>query len=321
MKRSLVTGATGFIGRALCKALCERGDEVVATSLHGGIVEPDLPVQALDLGSDIPVDPSILSDVDCVYHLAGIAHQFATLDTYTTVNVEGTLALAAAASQAGVGRFVFLSSVKAMGGNNADSLRAETDVCDIAPGSDPYGWSKQQAELRLLANYADHAMRIQIVRPALVYGAQAKGNLASLIRASSFSLGRPPCGGGRSMISLPDLIALLLLLEQDVRPGIHTWTATDREQYSARRLYDALRKAQGFKPASFGLHRMLWWLACQLLELRAQTASGSTWEKLVGVELYSSQKSKNELGFMPKWQFEDIAGSIVAHDKAREGRR
>ena len=316
MKRSLVTGATGFVGRALCKALHERGDEVVAISKHGGVLAPALSVQAMDLGSGGPLDPSLFRGVDCVYHLAGIAHQFSDLETYKAVNVGGTLALAEAASQAGVKQFVFLSSVKAMGGDDTQRVRAEADVNDISPESDPYGWSKQLAEQRLLANFADDAMCIHVVRPALVYGPQAKGNLATLMRASRFSLGRPPQGGSRSMIALLDLVALLLQLERDVRPGIHIWIATGSEQYSSRGLYDALRNAQALEPAKLALPAVFWRLACRLMDLRTGAASGSTWQKLAGTELYSNQKLVDELGFIPQWQFKDVAGSMFDYDNA-----
>jgi len=315
MKRSLVTGATGFIGRALCRALHERGDKVIAISLHGGALAPELPVQALDLGSGEPLDPLLLRGVDYVYHLAGIAHQFADFERYQAVNVRGTLALAEAASRAGVEQFVFLSSVKAMGPADTTGIRAEADVSDIPPDSDPYGWSKQRAEQGLLANFADSAMRIHIVRPALVYGPQAKGNLATLMRASRFSQGRPPQGGARSMIALPDLIALLLQLERDVRADVHTWIATDGEQYSSRRLYDALRIARAREPASLALPVTLWRLACRLMDLRTGAANGSTWQKLTGTELYSNQKIIEELRFSPKWQFEDLAMSMIEYDK------
>ncbi|MEP0203554.1 MAG: NAD-dependent epimerase/dehydratase family protein [Halioglobus sp.] len=315
MKRSLVTGATGFIGRALCKSLYERGDEVVAISLHGGTLSPQLTVQALDLSSKELLDPSLLRDVDCVYHLAGIAHQSANLETYQAVNVRATLELAAAASEAGVRQFIFLSSVKAMGSKITDSTRAEADVSEIAADVDPYGWSKQHAEQQLLANFSAGAMRIHIVRPALVYGPGVKGNLATLMRASRFSLGRPPSGGLRSMIALPDLVALLMQLEHSTSPGIHTCIAADNEQYSARRLYDALRSAQNLAPTTMTLPGVVWRIMCRLRDLREGAVGGSTWRKLSGTELYSNQKLADELRFIPRLQFEDVATSIVEYEK------
>ncbi|MEP4485630.1 MAG: NAD-dependent epimerase/dehydratase family protein [Halioglobus sp.] len=316
MKRSLVTGATGFIGRALCNALFERGDNVVATSLHGGALSSELPVQALDLSKKESLDPSLLRDVDCVYHLAGIAHQFANLETYQAVNVQATLALAAAASAAGVKQFVFLSSVKAMGFESTNSASAEADVSEISADTDPYGWSKQYAEQQLLANFANDVMRIHIVRPALVYGPGAKGNLATLMRTSRFSLGRPPLGGVRSMIALSDLVALLMQLEPSESHGFQTWIATDNEQYSARRLYDALRSAQDLAPAAVTLPGVVWRIAGWLRDLRHGAPRGSTWQKLAGTELYSNQKLVDELPFTPTLKFEDVAPSMVEYERA-----
>jgi nucleoside-diphosphate-sugar epimerase len=269
----------------------------------------------MDLGAGRSLDATLFRGVHSVFHLAGIAHQSADPLAYQEVNLNGTLALADTASKAGVEQFVFLSSVKAMGFCDSLTERSEADLVEIVPSVDPYGDSKQRAERSLADNYADAAMRVQIVRPALVYGAQAKGNLATLITASRYAMARPPEGGARSMIALPDLIALLLLLDQDQDQdksgGVRTWIATDGEQYSSRRLYDALRRARALPTSAFSLPDSLWRLVARLADLRSGAVGGTTWQKLMGSELYSNQLLLEELRFEPRWRFEDLVAVMI----------
>ena len=108
--KCLVSGATGFIGRHLCRQLQERGDCVIALSRTGAPLSGGAPTLALDLAQAMPAR-ELLRGVDVVFHLAGIAHQQADPAAYTALNEQATLQLARACSAAGVARFVFLSSV------------------------------------------------------------------------------------------------------------------------------------------------------------------------------------------------------------------
>ena len=110
----LVTGATGFVGMSLCAALRHRGDELRAYSRSGGALPDGTPTIPMDLASE-RLGLADLQGVDVVFHLAGVAHQRASADTYQSVNLQATLALADACLCAGVEHFVFVSSVKAMG--------------------------------------------------------------------------------------------------------------------------------------------------------------------------------------------------------------
>jgi len=306
--KCLVTGASGFIGAELCRQLQARGDDVVATSRSGNPLPDGTATLALDLSAS-DVDSTLLAGVDAVFHLAGIAHTRAPAAQYERVNFQATVALAAAARSAGVRRFIFLSSVKAMGPAGSAAVRAEADV---APPQDAYGLSKWHAECALRESGQNSAMAVVILRPALVYGAQAKGNLALLAKAARRGLPRPPAGGARSMIARADLVSLLLLLTHLELAGVHTWIATDGQQYTTRRAYDALRSAQGAAPTAAWLPTWCWRGAAALYDFWRGDQGDSTSLKLFGDERYSNGALIAATGWQPSLTLESALHSASA---------
>ncbi len=301
----LVTGATGFIGARCCAALLARGDSVVACSQSGGDWRPGEPSVAIPL--EAPIDPALLRDVDAVIHAAGIAHRRASADLYDQVNHVATRALARAAADAGVRHFVFLSSVKAMGAPRSDAPRGESE---LSTPTDPYGLSKWRAERALREDHAGGSMAVTILRPSLVYGAGVGGNLGSLARAVRRGLPRPPTGGARSMVSGADLVKLLLRGLDDRPAGVNTWIVADGEEYSTRRIYDALRAGQGWAMGRQWLPRWAWRLGLATLD-RVQGNPDSSADKLFGIERYSNAALCAETGWRPALRFEDEAAAIM----------
>lgn len=295
----LVTGATGFIGVELCRQIMQAGDELSACSASGRLLPDGTATRALDLRGEQP-DSHALVGIDAVVHLAGIAHRSAGAQEYELVNHQATVALARRAAEAGVGAFVFLSSVKAMGPAITDQPRAESQ-CSLP--DDAYGRSKRDAERALIDECSGGPMSVTILRPALVYGEGARGNLALLSRAVANGLPRPPADGGRSMIDRGDLCRLIRLLAARDEPGIHTYIAADGEVYSTRRIYDALRGAMGLPPGRNWCPRWGWRLGCGLLDLMSSNPEPA-WQRLFGVETYSSEALRRELGWQPRQTLE-----------------
>ena len=310
--KCLVSGATGFIGSSLCSQLLDRGDEVIALSKRGQPLAGGAPTIPLDLAAAMP-DATLLRGVDVVFHLAGIAHQNARASAYRELNELATLRLARLAAAAGVACFVFLSSVKAMGPAADDSERAERD--GGAP-TDPYGWSKWSAENALQAEFAQGPMAVVILRPALVYGPAAKGNLALLARGVRAGLPRPPPLGARSMVALADLVQLLCMVPAEARPGVQTWIVTDGQRYSTRLVYDQLRLAAGKGVGRAWLPAPAWRLAAALLDMRAGRRGDSTFDKLFGTELYSNGAVLAATRWRPRTQLQDLAVELVAAGSA-----
>jgi nucleoside-diphosphate-sugar epimerase len=306
--KCLVTGATGYIGRHLCRQLLARGDSITALSKAGASLPDGTPTTAIDLARKMP-EQELFDGVDVVFHLAGIAHQNAPASAYREVNELATLQLARLSAAAGVGSFVFLSSVKAMGPATNAGERSEQDCS--AP-DDPYGWSKWSAENALQAEFARGPMGVVILRPALVYGPVPKGNLALLARAVRAGLPRPPDLGARSMVSVADLVDLLCLVGREPQPGVRTFIASDGERYSTRFVYDQLKLAQGRPVGRAWLPTAGWRLAAALLDLRRGRQGETTFDKLFGTELYSNRAVLAATPWQPRLRLQDVASRMMS---------
>jgi nucleoside-diphosphate-sugar epimerase len=207
MSRVLVTGASGFIGKAVVAALARDGHTVRAAVRRPHLSFPDgvEVVQHPDLAETFDWRP-LLQGVDQVVHLAGIAHTGRGVDraAYDRVNRQATAQLATAAAQAGVKHFVFVSSIRAQCGPAADHALTERD--DPAP-TDAYGASKLAAEEAVRGS----GVPFTILRPVLLYGPGVKGNLALLARAAATRLPLPvkDFGNRRSLLGIDNFISAL----------------------------------------------------------------------------------------------------------------
>lgn len=285
--KCLITGAGGFVGRALCTQLTQAGAQVIAL-YHQTPPPPNLSAVCVDLR--LPFDSAELFEgVDTVYHCAGIAHQTAAEADYQRVNFAATMELAQAAERSGVQRFIFLSSVKASAQGNG------------------YGYWKHRAEEGLLEMSSATAMGVLVLRPALVYGAGVKGNLALLARLVQMGMPAPPEGEPRSLIALDDLCQCLQRLGQLSVSGGARYTLTDGEGYTLGRLYRAYRQAAGQSPGSRWTPAWLWQLFCWTHDLlRRQPGVEALYDKLFkGVVDTTDEELLTRLQWQPQFTFED----------------
>ncbi|AHI72837.1 UDP-glucose 4-epimerase family protein [Burkholderia thailandensis] len=187
MSRIVVTGANGFVGRALCRVLLAAGHEVTGlVRRRGGCIDgvSEWVHEADDFVGVADRWPSSLQ-ADVVVHLAARVHVMRdrVLDpdtAFRTSNVAATLRVARAARQQGARRFVFLSSIKAIAEADGGAPLREDSI--PAP-QDAYGRSKLEAE-RALEQLRDGAsFDTVIIRPPLVYGPEVRANFLSLMRA------------------------------------------------------------------------------------------------------------------------------------------
>ncbi len=248
-----VTGSTGFVGAAVLAGAASAG-------------RPCRPLGRLELGEldGRPIPPSALAGCTAVIHLAARAHRMGehgpeALAAYRSVNVAGTAALIAAAATAGVRRFLHVSSIKVVGERSTGRA--------LAPGDpqrpeDPYGQSKAEAEAVVLAAHAAGRIQAVIVRPVLVHGPGAKGNLDRLLAA--LSAGRLlPLGSvrnRRSLLGVANLADALLTaatapLAATTPPIYHL---ADDGVISTRRLAEVLAEGLGVRPRLLSVPR---WLA------------------------------------------------------------
>lgn len=205
MTRILVTGATGFIGQALVSAFARNGRDIRAVVRRPAPYSFPATVEVLqhpDLSQPVDWRP-LLRGVDQVIHLAGIAHisSGVAADLYDQVNRIATERLAHAAAEANVRHFIFVSSLRAQTGPSADHILTERD--QPAP-TDAYGRSKLAAERAVSAA----GLPFTILRPVLLYGAGAKGNMALLARLAALPLlPLKSFGNRRSLLGIDNFVS------------------------------------------------------------------------------------------------------------------
>jgi len=275
MTHTLVTGASGFVGRAVVAAFAQSGRAVRAAMRR----PPDVAfpagvevVQHPDLAQSFDWTP-FLAGVDQVVHLAGIAHTGGVApERYDRINRRATAELAAAAAQSGLHQFVFVSSIRAQTGPSADHALTERD--EPAP-TDAYGRSKLAAEAAVRSS----GVPFTILRPALFYGPGVKGNFALLLRAARTRAPLPVKDfvNRRSLISIDNFISALdFVLSTPATIGETYVLADPGIPPRLGDLIATMRKAQGRRP-------LLLPLPPRYLEtpLRLMRRNG-TWERLGG---------------------------------------
>lgn len=244
----LISGANGFVGKALCREAAARGDVVHGTARS----KCDLPgcAESSFVGSiDVCTDwHKALVGCDCVIHLAARAHVIKEiaidpLAVFRTVNVDAALNLAKQAVLAGVKRFVFISSIGVNGGVTNQKPFAYDD--EAAPHSS-YAITKHEAEVALKKLARDTGMEVVIIRSPLVYGPDSPGNFGALMRW--VARGRPlPFGGAehnrRSLVALDNLIDLIMLCTKHPNAANQTFLVSDGEDISTAELLQRIGKA------------------------------------------------------------------------------
>ena len=292
----LITGATGFIGQRLI-ANINGNIRVLSRNKY---LNYDTVV--CDFEKDLIPD-STLFGVDIVFHLAGIAHDVnykaKAQDIYQKVNVDATIRLAELAVKSNVRRFVFVSSVKAGGGLTSGKCINESDQNEP---EGVYGKSKRKAELRLLKIGKESGMHVSIIRPSLVYGPSAKGNLKLMLSGikNGWFPPLPETGNKRSMIHVDDLVLAILLVANDDRSNGEIFIATDGAPHSSREIYNAMCSALDKSIPKWSIPKFLFDMA-SLISPRIKYKLN----KLLGDECYSSAKLE-ALGFKAQKTLKDM---------------
>lgn len=247
MGKILVTGASGFIGEALCATL-QRNDINFTPVFRRSVEQYPQSIIFEDMHqfTDWRV---ALKGVDSIVHLAARVHVMHDqssdpLAEFRAVNVEATLNLARQAVLCGVKRFVFVSSVKVNGEETTDNPYTAFDM--PAP-IDPYGISKMEAEHALRALSEASGLEVVIVRPPLVYGPGVRANFLRMMKAVKVGVPLPlgAIHNRRSMVALDNLVDLLIVCSQHPAASGQTIMVSDDNDVSTSELLRMLASAMG----------------------------------------------------------------------------
>jgi nucleoside-diphosphate-sugar epimerase len=314
---ALVTGGSGFIGRALCAQLKERGVEVrvVARDPSEG---PWDTFMAIDLANH-EVPRSALDGADTVFHLAARTHVTTAVaddPQHWALTADGTRRLLEASQRAGVRRFVFMSSAKAAGQGRDTVVDEDFD----RPPETGYGRAKREAERLVLQTVTNSRMHAVVLRPTLVYGPGWKGNLARMFRAVQTGRFPPLPGNGnrRSMVHVSDVATAAFLAAERLEALGRVYLLSDGEAYSTRRVYEAMCHAVGRRVPRW--HVPMWALegAARAGDLvggflgRSVAFDTQALDQLLGSALYDSSRARRELQWTPVHTFEEALPDIAA---------
>ncbi|AYG61124.1 SDR family oxidoreductase [Rhizobium jaguaris] len=241
----LVTGATGFVGEALCVELSRR--EMAYRPISRTPKPGFLALGSFDGETDWA---GALAGIETVVHLAARVHVMNDtaadpLAAFRAVNVEATVNLARQAARVGVKRFIFLSSIKVNG--EATARGRPFTASDRPHPEDPYGQSKREAEEALLAIGKETNMDVVIIRPPLIYGPGVKANFASLMKWAKRPLPWPfgLIANRRSLVFVGNLVDFILLSARHPDAGNRVFLVSDGADLSIGELIGKLSSAMG----------------------------------------------------------------------------
>jgi len=307
-----VTGTTGFVGSALCGQLRVAGHTVIAAVRRGSGSPDEVVIGEM---SSFTNWRSVLAGCDSVIHLAARVHIMNDttqdqLALYRATNTEATLNLARQAAQAGVKRFVFVSTIK-VNGEGRDAAYRETDV--PAP-EDAYAISKWEAEQGLQRIAQETGLEVVILRPPLVYGPGVKANFLRLMQTvqKGWLLPLGAIRNRRSLLYLGNFVdAIRLCIEHPAAAG-QTFLLDDGKPVSTPELIRALAHAMG-RPA-----RLLAVPAGVLEVAGALSGKRAAVARLTGSLFMDSAAIRSRLGWTPPYTLQQGLAVTVANWQQRQ---
>jgi nucleoside-diphosphate-sugar epimerase len=309
----LLTGATGFVGLSVLANLGEHrvvtlGRTTVHSSNRHFRVE-------MDKNSDYS---DCLTGVDCIIHCAARVHiiqdhSAKSLEEFRRTNVDATLNLARQAAQAGVKRFIFISSIKVNGEQTLDGRPFEAD--DTPAPQDAYGISKYEAEEGLLKLAKQSSMEVVIIRPPLVYGPNVKGNFASVIAWLKKGIPMPfgAIDNKRSLLAVDNLVSFILLcsdLKKSPNAANKVFLLSDGDDVSTTTLLRKVAKAYGTRSCLLPVPVLLMRLAAKVI------GKSDFADRLFGDLQVDSSKARELLGWKPTVTMDEQLKKMAELDKS-----
>lgn len=297
----LITGATGFLGSALCTNLLENNIDFRPV-VRSESSKLDNSLLVTDINKNTDWDLSEL-DIDIVVHTAARVHVMndASDDPqseFDKINLYGTLKLAQDCIKNKVKRFIFISSIKVNGESTAQKPFSERDK---PSPKDPYGKSKYKAEVELKKLCESSEMDLVIIRPPLVYGPNVKGNFSLLIKAVRWRVPFPfmNIANNRSLVSVYNLVDFITCCISHPIPLNNTFLIADDEDVSIGCLINEIGKALGKRVFLFSFPRSLLEKIFILFKRKNQL------DRLIGDLSVDIDFTKQTLNWEPRYSMAD----------------
>jgi nucleoside-diphosphate-sugar epimerase len=299
----LITGATGFVGSHCLDAL-QTDDHSLRAAVRSYPVNPRSKVEFVPVGDIGPSTDwrSVLEGVDVVLHLAARAHILNDTASdpeaeFQRVNTQGTIRLVEQSIQAGVKRFVFVSSIGAMASSSHTLLKEDSPCCPDTP----YGRSKLQAEQQLVHMATAAKMEWTIIRPPLVYGPANPGNMERLIQLVFKGVPIPlgSVHNRRSLIYVRNLVDAIRLCLFHPAAANQLFLVSDNQDVSTPDLIRAIAAAMDRSTIILPIPLSI------LTSISRLIGKQDLFEKLTGSLALETQKITRLINWKPPYTFEE----------------
>ena len=310
--RVLVTGATGFIGSAVLEQAASDSNLILRGTVRRSLIKKMDDIEIISVGNQLPnINWSeAVNDVDVIVHTAARAHVINDASTdplveFRRVNVDGTLNLARQAANAGVKRFIFLSSIGVNGRSNTKPFTEE----DTPLPEQDYAISKLEAEMGLQEIALSSEMEIVIIRPPLVYGPNAPGNFGRLFKWMQKNIPLPfgAIRNKRSFIGLDNLVNFIITCVKHPSAANQVFLVSDDEDISTTELLNSISSAFGKKARLLPINQKL--LEFLLIRLGKKGLA----QQLCGSLQVDISKAKNILNWTPPVSVDEGLRKTVEH--------
>ena len=298
----LVTGANGFVSQSLVNNLLNNTKyKVVAGVRKIPAKKVNCEYRLINNLEDKPVLSNVVRDIDVVIHTAARVHVMDDksadpLTEFRKVNVEGTLNLARQAVEAGVKRFIFISSIK-VNGEGTELGKPYTEYSKPNP-IDPYGISKYEAEQGLLKIAETTSLEVVIIRPTLIYGENVKGNFHSLMKWTYRGVPLPIGGikhNLRSLVSVDNLVDFIVTCIEHKDAKNEVFLISDDDDISTADLLEEIAKGLGVKNKAVNIP------AGFINTAASAIGKSGVAQRLSGSLQVDISKAKKLLGWHPKY--------------------